>query len=177
MASELPLPGAIPVAALSESGAEVTVRRVREIPAMRLPQTLGPNWAIDGDRFYLRVPRVANFLITAGNDIAMQVEAGVAESDAIVFLLGTAFGVLLYQRGRIVLHASAVQVGGSAVLFCGKSGAGKSTIAAVLNKRGYALVTDDVCCIDFDTEGRPVVFVRRKDAQALARCRHRDRPA
>ncbi len=158
VASELPLPGAIPVAALSESGAEVTVRRVREIPAMRLPQTLGPNWAIDGDRFYLRVPRVANFLITAGNDIAMQVEAGVAESDAIVFLLGTAFGVLLYQRGRIVLHASAVQVGGSAVLFCGKSGAGKSTIAAVLNKRGYALVTDDVCCIDFDTEGRPVVL-------------------
>lgn len=88
----------------------------------------------------------------------MQLDAGVTESDAVVFLLGTAFGVLLYQRGRIVLHASAVLVGGAAVLFCGKSGAGKSTIAAFLNERGYAHVTDDVCCIEFDAEGHPVVL-------------------
>jgi hypothetical protein len=156
--SELALPGAIPVASPPGAGAEVTVRRVREIPPVMAPQTLGPNWALDGDKFFLRVPRVANFLITAGNDIAMQVEPGVAEGDAVVFLLGTAFGILLYQRGRIVLHASAILVGGQAVLFCGKSGAGKSTMAAVLNERGYAHVTDDVCCIDFDAEGRPVVL-------------------
>jgi energy-coupling factor transporter ATP-binding protein EcfA2 len=158
VASEFPLPGAVPAAAILASETDVTVRRVREIPTLQAPQILGPNWAIDGDRFVLRVPRVANFLVTAGRDIAMQIEAGVAESDAVVFLLGTAFGVLLYQRGRIVLHASAVQVGDSAVLFCGKSGAGKSTIAAALNKLGYAHVTDDVCCIDFDMEGCPVVL-------------------
>jgi hypothetical protein len=158
VASELALPGAIRVADPLDSGAEVTVRRVREIAPVAAPQILGPNWAVDGDRFFLRVPRVANFLITAGNDIAMQVEQGIEESDAVVFLLGTAFGVLLYQRGRIVLHASAVLVGGSAVLFCGKSGAGKSTMAAVLNERGYAHVTDDVCCVDFDGKGRPVVL-------------------
>jgi hypothetical protein len=158
VSSELTLPGAIPVIEAPDSAPDVTVRRVREIPAAKAPQTLGPNWSIDGDSFFLHVPRVAHFLITAGSDIAMQVEAGVAEGDAVIFLLGTAFGVLLYQRGRIVLHASAVQAGGSAVLFCGKSGAGKSTMAAALNKRGYAHVTDDVCCIDFDAQGRPMVL-------------------
>ena len=46
-----------------------------------------------------------------------------------------------------MLHASAVRVGGKAVLFCGTSGAGKSTIAAALAQRGYPLITDDVCAI------------------------------
>jgi hypothetical protein len=158
VASELALPGAIPVADAPTSDAEVTVRRVSAIPVAANPQILGPNWSLDGDRFFLRVPRVADFLVTAGKDIAMQLAPGVAEGDAVVFLLGTAFGVLLYQRGRIVLHASAVQVGDAAVLFCGKSGAGKSTIAAFLNERGHAHVTDDVCCIEFDAEGHPVVL-------------------
>jgi hypothetical protein len=156
VASELTLPGAI--AATPDAVPDVTVRRVEEIVPPKTAQTLGPNWSVEGDKFFLHVPRVANFLITAGRDIALQLEAGMSESDAVVFLLGTAFGVLLYQRGRIVLHASAVQVGGSAVLFCGKSGAGKSTMAAALNKRGYAHVTDDVCCIEFDAEGRPMVL-------------------
>ena len=57
------------------------------------------------------------------------------------------FGILLHQREQLVLHASAIRVGGKAVLFCGTSGTGKSTMAAALAQRGYPLITDDVCAI------------------------------
>jgi hypothetical protein len=63
---------------------------------------------------------------------------------------------LLHQRERIVLHASAVRVNGKAVLFCGSSGEGKSTLAAALTQRGYPLITDDLCAITVTDAGTPM---------------------
>jgi hypothetical protein len=72
-------------------------------------------------------------------------------------MLGSAFGILLHQRGHLVLHASAVAVGSGVVIFCGPSRAGKSTLAAALVRQGYPFITDDVCHIGFD-RARPIVF-------------------
>lgn len=44
-----------------------------------------------------------------------------------------------------VLHASAVRIDGAAVIFVGRSGSGKSTIAAALVGTGATAITDDVC--------------------------------
>ena len=63
------------------------------------------------------------------------------------FLLGSAWGALLYQRGQLVLHASGVQVNGGAVAFCARRGGGKSTMAAMLSALGHPLLSDDLCCI------------------------------
>jgi hypothetical protein len=64
-------------------------------------------------------------------------------------------GLLLQLRGRIVLQASAVAVAGGAVLFCGPTSAGKSTLAAALGRRGYPTVCDDLCAIDMIAPGGP----------------------
>ena len=154
--SEIMLPG-LHAAAASGDTPDVTIRR-RPVPAaIENATALGPTWQIAGQQFLLRIPGVARFLLTAGKEIAFEAEPGADAGDIPIFILGTAFGILLHQREQIVLHASAVRVNGKAILFCGPSGAGKSTLAAALSRRGYRLITDDFCTVTVTAAGTPVV--------------------
>ena len=154
--SEIMLPG-LHAAAVGGDTPDVTIRR-RPVPAAIENATAsGPTWQIAGQQFLLRIPGVARFLLTAGNEIAFEAEPGAAAGDIPTFILGTAFGILMHQREQIVLHASAVCVNDKAVLFCGPSGAGKSTLAAALSRRGYSLITDDFCAVTVTDAGTPVV--------------------
>lgn len=136
---------------------DVAIRR-RPVPAtLEDSSASGPTWQIAGERFLLRIPGVARFLLSAGREIAFEPEANADIGDIPIFILGTVFGILLHQREQIVLHASAVRVSGRAVLFCGASGAGKSTLAAALVQRGYPLVTDDICNVSIAEGKAPTV--------------------
>jgi hypothetical protein len=154
--SEIVLPG-LNVTAPDRGTPDVTIRG-RAVPAAFANATAsGPTWQIAGQQFLLRIPSVARFLLTAGKEIAFEAEPGADAGDIPIFILGTAFGILLHQREQIVLHASAVRVNGKAILFCGPSGAGKSTLAAALAQRGYRLITDDFCAITVTEAGTPMV--------------------
>jgi hypothetical protein len=156
VSSEIVLPG-LNAAAPDRGTPDVTIRG-RSIPAVFANATAsGPTWQIAGQQFLLRVPGVARFLLTAGDEIAFEAEPGADAGDVPIFILGTAFGILLHQREQIVLHASAVRVNDKAILFCGPSGAGKSTLAAALSRRGYRLITDDFCAITVTATGTPMV--------------------
>jgi hypothetical protein len=110
------------------------------------------------DRLLLRVPGIARYLLCDGRAIVYEPAPHADLGDVAAFLTGAAFGILMHQRGLVVLHASSVEVGGAAVLFLGSSGAGKSTLAAALVQRGYPLVTDDVCVVADDGGGAPQVW-------------------
>ncbi len=56
--------------------------------------------------------------------------------------------LLLAERGDLALHAAAVRTAAGAVAFCGDSGAGKSTTAWALARRGYEVLAEDGCVID-----------------------------
>lgn len=146
--SEIVLPGLID---RNAGAADVTVAR-GEVPKS-LPGAVVDHatYQIDGGRFLLCVPGVARFLLEGGSRITFALEGDADAADAAIFILGTVFGILLQQRGDFVLHASAVRVDGPkgphAMLFAGSSGAGKSTMAAALGRRGYAMINDDVCAI------------------------------
>lgn len=71
-------------------------------------------------------------------------------------LIGQILGVLLHQRGLLVLHASAVEIDGGAAVFLGPTGAGKSTTAAACYANGCRLLDDDVVAIRLLDE-RPMV--------------------
>ncbi|HWE50928.1 MAG TPA: hypothetical protein VG273_14130 [Bryobacteraceae bacterium] len=74
------------------------------------------------------------------------------------WLTGSAWASLCYQRGLFLFHASALLVDGAAVLFCSRAKGGKSTLAAELNRRGYPLVSDDLCHLRIPADGPPMIY-------------------
>jgi hypothetical protein len=104
----------------------------------------------------LTVAEVGRFLISDGRTIRVQPDAGVDPRNVRLFLLGSAFGALLHQRGLLPLHANAVEVDGRAFAFMGHSGAGKSTLATWFHDQGHRVLADDVCVVRFDDSGEPL---------------------
>ena len=155
VASEIELPGLI--AGAPGRPPQVTIRRGPVPDALPAATASGPTWQIAGRQFLMRIPDIARFLLNDGREIVFAPESDATEADIPIFILGTVFGILLHQREQIVLHASAVRVNDRAVLFCGSTGAGKSTLAAALAQRGYPLVTDDVCTLTIDDTNEPLV--------------------
>ncbi|HEY3838523.1 MAG TPA: hypothetical protein VGL72_18215 [Bryobacteraceae bacterium] len=87
---------------------------------------------------------VAGFHIRNGREIIVDPAAG-ADFDLLrSMLLGRIVSFLMRQRGWLPLHASGVVVDEQAVLFLGPCGAGKSTTAAMLHKRGHLVIADDL---------------------------------
>src|SRR5689334_20263902 len=105
----------------------------------------------------LVVPDVARFRISGGKSITVEPERAVPEGNVRLYLLGSAFGALLHQRGLLPLHANAVEIDGMAVAFMGESGAGKSTLAAWFHDRGHRVLADDVCVVHSTASGSPVI--------------------
>lgn len=103
----------------------------------------------------LDIPNVARFRVSGGNAITVDANSNIPERNVRTYLLGSAFGALLHQRGLLPLHANAVEIDGKAVAFMGASGEGKSTLAALFHDRGYRILADDVCVVKFLDDGRP----------------------
>ncbi len=120
------------------------------------PATSGVRYQAAAGQFLLTVDSVARYLVSGGRSVRIQPEAGASDEDVRLFLLGSVLGALLHQREDLVLHGSAVVVEGSAVVFLGPSGIGKSTLAAAFHRRGHSLLTDDVCVIRAADGGQSV---------------------
>lgn len=103
--------------------------------------------AASADGATLTVTDVARFAIRAGRSIVVDAYPAASPRNVRLFLLGSAMGVLLHQRGILPLHANAVEIDGRAIAFLGRSGAGKSTLAAAFHDRGSRILSDDVCAV------------------------------
>jgi hypothetical protein len=148
--SELNLPELFPA---TGAGAPDVFIRVGQIHGR--PGSFG--FTQDGDALLLTVPQIARFWLRAGWDIVVELAPGAPERNVRLYLLGSAFGALLHQRGSLPLHANAVEVDGRAIAFMGASGAGKSTLAAWFHDHGHKVIADDICVVGSDSEGVPHV--------------------
>jgi hypothetical protein len=137
--------------------ADVVIRRGSVPNNLEQAKQTGPTWQVTDRQVLLLLPGVARFLMTEGREIAVEPEGNGVDENFRIFLLGSAMGALMHQRGALVLHAGAVAVNGEGVLFCGPSGAGKSSLVAALCASGYPLITDDVCLLHRGPSGRPMV--------------------
>ena len=107
--------------------------------------------------FRLAVRGVAQYRVEEGSRIFIKPLPDVPLEKVRLFLLGSAMGALLYQRGLFPLHGSAVETRWGAMIFVGAQGAGKSTLAAQFHRKGYRLLSDDVCAVAPTPEGLQVL--------------------
>lgn len=105
----------------------------------------------------LKIADVARYLIADGREITICACDGASWDDIRLYLLGSAMGAILHQRGMLPFHGSTVCAGNRAITFSGPSGIGKSTLAAALVARGYRMLADDVSAISFTDAGVPMV--------------------
>jgi hypothetical protein len=75
-----------------------------------------------------------------------------------LYILSEALGIILYQRGLFLLHASAIKIGEQVVIFAGTPGAGKSTTAAAFAQYGYTVLADDMVAMSLDSSGKAMVY-------------------
>ena len=132
------------------AAADVTVR-LGTVPRKLPPPTAGPFtrrafWEAQRDAFLMHYEGVARYLVADGRDVLVEPWEGGDDDIATVFA-NTPLTALLQQRGVATLHAAAVRTPAGAALLLGRSGDGKSSLAAALVERGHALVADDVAAV------------------------------
>ena len=105
-------------------------------------------WSSNTERCLLDFADIARFRVSRGRNITFQRADNVSDDTVRLFLLGSALGALWHQRGRLPLHAGAVDVDGRAWAFAGPSGAGKSSLVVAMAASGAGYLCDDVCVLD-----------------------------
>ena len=132
-------------------------RRSRDPPRLQRPLDRSNRWQARPGAFLMRVEDVARYLVTGGRDMLID-PLGTDDGDVVAFFASSPFTALLQQRGVATLHAASVATEAGAVLLLGRSGIGKSSLAAALVERGYPLLADDVTGVTLDAGGRPVAL-------------------
>lgn len=117
----------------------------------------GTAFRFESEQQYLAWQAVGAFLITDACQIDVEPAPGVDDQLIAFPLLGPVMALLLHQRGLLVLHASAIAVGGKSAIFMGDKGAGKSTTAGAMIRAGHGLLTDDVVALDLAGSDEPAI--------------------
>jgi energy-coupling factor transporter ATP-binding protein EcfA2 len=118
------------------------------------------------------VPELGSVYVRGGREIEVAPLPGIQPYELHPWLAGSAWAALCYQRGFLMLHASAVSFEDGAVAFCGPAQSGKSTLAAHLHALGHPLVGDDLCRVELPAGALAMIhpsaprFKLRSDALA-----------
>ncbi len=100
--------------------------------------------AFDRENYLLRFPDRGDFLISRdGKTVQCIPLPGTPEVTIRHLLLDQIIPLILSNSESLVLHASAVLAPDGVIGFVGKSGRGKSTLAASFGHYGYPLISDD----------------------------------
>ena len=99
--------------------------------------------------YLLRFPGLADYRVSAdGHEVLCDPVSEVSAETIRHLYLNQVLPLALSRMGKLVLHASAVEVHGEGIVFVGESGRGKSTLAASFATSGYRFLTDDGLVIE-----------------------------
>ena len=122
-----------------------TLRAIAPFHAWELPD--GEPWANFyrfGDGILVRFPDYADFELSSdGRRVVCAATPGVSSATIEHLYFNQVLPLVLGRLGKLVFHASAVEIGGFAVAFAAPSGRGKSSLAAAFAADGNPFLTDD----------------------------------
>lgn len=92
-------------------------------------------------------------LVEDGERITYEKKQGANLANLNAYLLGWGLAMLFYQREKLAIHCACVANKDGAIMICGKSGGGKSTMTSLFLERGYSLVADDMAIVEYKEDG------------------------
>ncbi len=106
-------------------------------------------WRIYNREYFLRCPKIANFCVRSDGKVEISPNLDASIEDIQNRVITSVYGALIHILGQLPIHAAGLVAPNQqgAVLICGHSGSGKSTVSTILAKQGWALLADDVCRI------------------------------
>lgn len=106
------------------------------------------------DTYLLRFPDLADFQIPEdGMSVTCIPAPGVSDTVSQHLYLNQVRPLALSKLGKLVFHASAVELGEGAISFVAPSGRGKSTLAASFAVAGFHFLTDDGLMLEWTDDG------------------------
>lgn len=111
------------------------------------------SYELDDGGCLLQMPPTGSFLL---DPLRRRVVVELRDEDGELLehrVASAAICTLLSMQGDLVLHAAAVEAGGGAIVFCGPSQRGKSSLARALGEAGNPLLGEDGISIENGSGG------------------------
>ena len=131
---------------------DVEIRQVDTISSVKNP-VMSNDWiSISPSEFSMTVKNVGSFYAGTGTNIEFIPDEKADRASVELYMNGSIYGAILHQRNILPLHGSSFIYADSGVMFCGDSGAGKSSLTSSFCLNGAGFLTDDVTPILFEEE-------------------------
>ncbi len=143
ISSEVELP-ALPH---SPNGGDVIVHLTASAPHVGPPPGMASSYHVTPRLATLDFAELGTLVVREGHDIGITLLPGADLAPLQHYLVGLALAVLLYQRGLVVLEASALQAGPGAIMLVGDPASARASLSTALLARGYTLIGDEITAI------------------------------
>ena len=156
--STLVLPELIQAAPSVEREALVQVVEAdhRQWPTLHASPHSTPTLQLAPQEWRLELEGIGWFRATGGDRLEWQRwDDSVSDRDIRTFAVTSGLGALAIQRGALVLHGTALERDGEAILLLGHPAAGKSTLAWCLLQDGWRLLSSELVAVSPDGRVQP----------------------
>ena len=128
----------------------------RQWPSLEPSPHSTPTLQLAAQDWRLELEGIGWFRATGGERLEWQRwDDSVSDRDIRTFAVTSGLGALAIQRGALVLHGTALERDGEAILLLGHPAAGKSTLAWCLLQEGWRLLSSEIAAISSDGVVQP----------------------
>lgn len=133
-----------------------------ELADMPNPFFSRPHLQVNEKDLILHIKNVASYRVTNGNQIQMHIHKDANMDTVNLFLNGSVLGAVLHQRGHLPFHGSTFDYQGKAVMICGHSGVGKSSITMAFCQNKASFICDDITPVLITQDNASIMPVRNR---------------